>query len=182
MIVGLIFAGWLMHKSFPSRRASTLEVCVSIIVIFRYQICVCTIRYSICTLVFILGSIRNPVMWFCGWKSLSFAVPSIEYAVSSITIPCPVMMYKSSAKMLSDNLLINFWWVLGNGAVLEPHTLFVKPFIYLSIFLKKIDVCCPGDVEHTHLVKGLDYALLNKVRSEIDKKPDAGDDTDGKSR
>ncbi|CAI8602481.1 unnamed protein product [Vicia faba] len=28
-----------------------------------------------------------------------------------------------------------------------------------------------GDVEHTHLVKGLDYALLNKVRSEI-KKPD----------
>ncbi|KAI4335154.1 hypothetical protein L6164_013826 [Bauhinia variegata] len=39
-----------------------------------------------------------------------------------------------------------------------------------------------GDVEHTHLVKGLDYALLNKVRSEIDKKPDAGDDIDGKSR
>ncbi|PPR91368.1 hypothetical protein GOBAR_AA29321 [Gossypium barbadense] len=39
-----------------------------------------------------------------------------------------------------------------------------------------------GDVEHTHLVKGLDYALLNKVRSEIDKKPEAGDETDGKSR
>uniref|UniRef100_A0A2P2L601 Suppressor of mec-8 and unc-52 protein homolog 2 n=2 Tax=Rhizophora mucronata TaxID=61149 RepID=A0A2P2L601_RHIMU len=39
-----------------------------------------------------------------------------------------------------------------------------------------------GDVEHTHLVKGLDYALLNKVRSEIDKKPDAGDDNDVKSR
>lgn len=39
-----------------------------------------------------------------------------------------------------------------------------------------------GDVEHTHLVKGLDYALLNKVRSEIDKKPEAGDDGDGKSR
>ncbi|TYI25280.1 hypothetical protein ES332_A05G039700v1 [Gossypium tomentosum] len=38
-----------------------------------------------------------------------------------------------------------------------------------------------GDVEHTHLVKGLDYALLNKVRSEIDKKPEAGDETDGKS-
>lgn len=37
-------------------------------------------------------------------------------------------------------------------------------------------------MEHTHLVKGLDYALLNKVRSEIDKKPDAGDDADGKSR
>ncbi|XP_057967288.1 suppressor of mec-8 and unc-52 protein homolog 2 [Malania oleifera] len=39
-----------------------------------------------------------------------------------------------------------------------------------------------GDVEHTHLVKGLDYALLQKIRSEIDKKPDAGDDADGKSR
>ncbi|XAR51118.1 hypothetical protein NMG60_11005661 [Bertholletia excelsa] len=39
-----------------------------------------------------------------------------------------------------------------------------------------------GDVEHTHLVKGLDYALLHKVRSEIDKKPDAEEDADGKSR
>ncbi|KAJ4957989.1 hypothetical protein NE237_025100 [Protea cynaroides] len=39
-----------------------------------------------------------------------------------------------------------------------------------------------GDVEHTHLVKGLDYALLHKVRSEIDKKPDVGEETDGKSR
>ncbi|RAL43771.1 unnamed protein product [Cuscuta campestris] len=39
-----------------------------------------------------------------------------------------------------------------------------------------------GDVEHTHLVKGLDYALLHKVRSEIDKKPEAGDDPDGKAR
>lgn len=37
-------------------------------------------------------------------------------------------------------------------------------------------------MEHTHLVKGLDYALLNKVRSEIVKKPDAVDDVDGKSR
>ncbi|CAN1136093.1 Suppressor of mec-8 and unc-52 protein homolog 2 [Linum perenne] len=37
-----------------------------------------------------------------------------------------------------------------------------------------------GDVEHTHLVKGLDYALLNKVRSEIGKS-DAGDDADDKS-
>uniref|UniRef100_A0A1J3F3S5 Suppressor of mec-8 and unc-52 protein-like protein 2 n=1 Tax=Noccaea caerulescens TaxID=107243 RepID=A0A1J3F3S5_NOCCA len=34
-----------------------------------------------------------------------------------------------------------------------------------------------GDVEHTHLVKGLDLALLNKVRSEIDKKADAEDDS-----
>lgn len=39
-----------------------------------------------------------------------------------------------------------------------------------------------GDVEHTHLVKGLDYALLHKVRSEIDKKPDAGDDIDEKAK
>ncbi|KAM1090546.1 hypothetical protein FF1_018170 [Malus domestica] len=39
-----------------------------------------------------------------------------------------------------------------------------------------------GDVEHTHLVKGLDYALLNKVRSEIDKRPDDGEETDAKSR
>ena len=42
--------------------------------------------------------------------------------------------------------------------------------------------CNSGDVEHTHLVKGLDYALLHKVRSESDKKPDAGDDVDEKSR
>lgn len=39
-----------------------------------------------------------------------------------------------------------------------------------------------GDLEHTHLVKGLDYALLNKVRSEIDKKPDSEDATEGKPR
>lgn len=41
-----------------------------------------------------------------------------------------------------------------------------------------------GDVEHTHLVKGLDYALLHKVRSEIDtKKPgDEEEDADGKPR
>ena len=43
-------------------------------------------------------------------------------------------------------------------------------------------LCHTGDVEHTHLVKGLDYALLNKVRSEIDKKPDAGEETGGKSK
>ncbi|KAJ0723965.1 putative RED-like protein [Helianthus annuus] len=41
----------------------------------------------------------------------------------------------------------------------------------------------PGDVEHTHLVKGLDYALLHKVRSEIDKKPEIEQDaTDGHPR
>ena len=32
------------------------------------------------------------------------------------------------------------------------------------------------------MVKGLDYALLNKVRSEIDKKPDAGEENDGKPK
>ena len=26
-----------------------------------------------------------------------------------------------------------------------------------------------GDMEHTHLVKGLDYALLQKVRSELEQ-------------
>ncbi|KAL6575325.1 Smu-2 suppressor of mec-8 and unc-52 protein [Orobanche minor] len=39
-----------------------------------------------------------------------------------------------------------------------------------------------GDVEHTHLVKGLDYALLHKIRSEIDKKPDDGEENDGKPK
>ncbi|XP_020583899.1 suppressor of mec-8 and unc-52 protein homolog 2 [Phalaenopsis equestris] len=39
-----------------------------------------------------------------------------------------------------------------------------------------------GDIEHTHLVKGLDYALLNKVRSEMDKKADDEDGNDGNSR
>ncbi|KAL2458917.1 Suppressor of mec-8 and unc-52 protein-like protein 2 [Forsythia ovata] len=38
-----------------------------------------------------------------------------------------------------------------------------------------------GDVEHTHLVKGLDFALLNKVRSEIDKNPDIGEEANGKT-
>ncbi|KDP33973.1 hypothetical protein JCGZ_07544 [Jatropha curcas] len=53
----------------------------------------------------------------------------------------------------------------------EAHKISIEKSKYLG-----------GDVEHTHLVKGLDYALLNKVRSEIDKKPDAGDDADAKSR
>jgi IK cytokine len=26
-----------------------------------------------------------------------------------------------------------------------------------------------GDMEHTHLVKGLDYSLLHKIRSELEK-------------
>ena len=33
-----------------------------------------------------------------------------------------------------------------------------------------------GDMEHTHLVKGLDYALLQKVRSELDSKEVDNDD------
>lgn len=55
--------------------------------------------------------------------------------------------------------------------VADAHKLSIEKSKYLG-----------GDVEHTHLVKGLDYALLHKVRSEIDKKPDAGDEVDGKSR
>lgn len=39
-----------------------------------------------------------------------------------------------------------------------------------------------GDLEHTHLVKGLDFALLNKIRSEIEKKPDSDDANEGKPR
>jgi IK cytokine len=29
-----------------------------------------------------------------------------------------------------------------------------------------------GDLEHTHLVKGLDYALLQKIKAELEKKQD----------
>ncbi|KAK1425205.1 hypothetical protein QVD17_20552 [Tagetes erecta] len=43
----------------------------------------------------------------------------------------------------------------------EAHRISIEKSKYLG-----------GDVEHTHLVKGLDYALLHKVRSEIDKKPE----------
>ncbi|KAK6057696.1 RED-like protein [Cooperia oncophora] len=35
-----------------------------------------------------------------------------------------------------------------------------------------------GDMEHTHLVKGLDYSLLNKVRSEINKSQTEADPVD----
>ncbi|KAI8072477.1 RED-like protein N-terminal region-domain-containing protein [Gongronella butleri] len=35
-----------------------------------------------------------------------------------------------------------------------------------------------GDVEHTHLVKGLDYALLNKVRQQMSEKRDDESDDD----
>ncbi|PWA75867.1 Protein RED, C-terminal [Artemisia annua] len=54
----------------------------------------------------------------------------------------------------------------------EAHKISIEKSKYLG-----------GDVEHTHLVKGLDYALLNKVRSEIVKKPEAEDsNTDGTPR
>ncbi|KAL8215479.1 hypothetical protein R6Q57_022316 [Mikania cordata] len=53
----------------------------------------------------------------------------------------------------------------------EAHNISIEKSKYLG-----------GDVEHTHLVKGLDYALLHKVRSEIDKKPDVDDASDGKPR
>lgn len=52
----------------------------------------------------------------------------------------------------------------------EAHRISIEKSKYLG-----------GDVEHTHLVKGLDYALLHKVRSEIDKKPEVEDANDGKS-
>ncbi|KAK9673317.1 hypothetical protein RND81_12G160200 [Saponaria officinalis] len=53
----------------------------------------------------------------------------------------------------------------------EEHKLAIERSKYLG-----------GDVEHTHLVKGLDYALLHKVKSEMDKKPGSEDDNDGKPR
>lgn len=53
----------------------------------------------------------------------------------------------------------------------EAHRISIEKSKYLG-----------GDVEHTHLVKGLDYALLHKVRSEIDKKPEIEDTSDGKRR
>ena len=36
-----------------------------------------------------------------------------------------------------------------------------------------------GDIEHTHLVKGLDYALLHKVKAEIYNKENQDDDVEG---
>lgn len=70
---------------------------------------------------------------------------------------------------------LGFHAVAPPGAVdlksAESHKLAIERSKYLG-----------GDVEHTHLVKGLDYALLHKVKSEMDKKPDPGDDADGRSR
>lgn len=49
-----------------------------------------------------------------------------------------------------------------------------------KLILLPLDYSHSGDVEHTHLVKGLDYALLQKVRSEMGKKTDAGEEADEK--
>lgn len=69
---------------------------------------------------------------------------------------------------------------LGFHAVAPPGTVDIRASDAHKLSIEKSKYL-GGDVEHTHLVKGLDYALLNKVRSEI-KKPDAGDDGDGKPR
>ena len=37
-----------------------------------------------------------------------------------------------------------------------------------------------GDMEHTHLVKGLDYALLEKVRSEMHKETEQDEEQEGR--
>ncbi|KAI3902158.1 hypothetical protein MKW92_040994 [Papaver armeniacum] len=66
-------------------------------------------------------------------------------------------------------------------AVAPPGAVDLRPEEAMKISIensKYLEVIC--DVEHTHLVKGLDYALLNKVRSEI-KKPEDGEETDGKT-
>ncbi|KAL2997985.1 hypothetical protein AAZX31_09G071300 [Glycine max] len=70
---------------------------------------------------------------------------------------------------------------LGFHAVAPPGTVDIRSSDAHKLSIEKSKYL-GGDVEHTHLVKGLDYALLNKVRSEIDKKPEAGDDVEGKSR
>ncbi|EPS66233.1 hypothetical protein M569_08542 [Genlisea aurea] len=59
----------------------------------------------------------------------------------------------------------------------------VAPPGTVDLFLSCSTSCTllSGDVEHTHLVKGLDYALLHKVRSEIDKKPDVGEKAEDKT-
>ncbi|MCL7029163.1 hypothetical protein MKW94_008478 [Papaver nudicaule] len=64
-------------------------------------------------------------------------------------------------------------------AVAPPGAVDLRPEDAMKISIENSKYL-GGDVEHTHLVKGLDYALLNKVRSEI-KKPEAGEETDGKT-
>lgn len=69
---------------------------------------------------------------------------------------------------------------LGFHAVAPPGTVDIRAADAHKLSIEKSKYL-GGDVEHTHLVKGLDYALLNKVRSEIDKKPDAGYDAEGRA-
>ncbi|GAB4853692.1 Smu-2 suppressor of mec-8 and unc-52 protein [Ancistrocladus abbreviatus] len=70
---------------------------------------------------------------------------------------------------------------LGFHAVAPPGTVDIRSADANKLSIEKSKYL-GGDVEHTHLVKGLDYALLHKVRSEIDKKHDVEDDAHGKSR
>ncbi|GMH23299.1 hypothetical protein Nepgr_025142 [Nepenthes gracilis] len=70
---------------------------------------------------------------------------------------------------------------LGFHAVAPPGTVDIRSADAHKLSIEKSKYL-GGDVEHTHLVKGLDYALLHKVRSEIDKKYDVEDDAHGKSR
>ncbi|KAL2941780.1 Suppressor of mec-8 and unc-52 protein-like protein 2 [Bienertia sinuspersici] len=70
---------------------------------------------------------------------------------------------------------------LGFHAVAPPGTVDLKAAESHRLAIERSKYL-GGDVEHTHLVKGLDYALLNKVRSEMDKRPEAAEDTEGKPR
>lgn len=59
----------------------------------------------------------------------------------------------------------------GDRTTMDAHRISIENSKYLG-----------GDVEHTHLVKGLDYALLHKVRSEIDTRPDEEEDEEDAKR
>ena len=43
----------------------------------------------------------------------------------------------------------------------------IEPSFWASVTILQESKFLGGDMEHTHLVKGLDFALLQKVRSEI---------------
>lgn len=47
--------------------------------------------------------------------------------------------------------------------VFSSSPLSIGPHVFFGGFISR------GDLEHTHLVKGLDFALLNKVRAELNK-------------
>ena len=59
--------------------------------------------------------------------------------------------------MLSNSLFIN----------IKPLMLFECLTNHLFILLKKVYVYCSGDVDHTHLVKGLDYTLAKLLCDEL---------------